>query len=83
MSGDNLASPRRHMRLGGMVESYVRKRLPRDIHPGFTAVRVREEASTALVQIPVHDETQLVLVRHEEHGPEPDEVEADNDKLSL
>ncbi|KAH7336195.1 hypothetical protein BKA65DRAFT_552859 [Rhexocercosporidium sp. MPI-PUGE-AT-0058] len=82
MSSDILAAPRRHMRLGGVVESYVRKRLPRDIHPAFTAARAREEAATDLIQIPVEDETRLVSVRQEQR-PEPEEVDADNDELSL
>ncbi|KAH9224701.1 hypothetical protein DL95DRAFT_516944 [Leptodontidium sp. 2 PMI_412] len=87
MNGDSLASPRRPTRrLGGMVESYVRKRLPRDIHPAFTAVRNREEAATDLVQIPTHDEPRLALVRQEqrpEPEPEPDQVYPDNGELSL
>jgi hypothetical protein len=83
MTGDSLASPPRRPRLGGMVETYMRKKLPRGIHPAFNAVRNREEATTALAQIPVHDETGLCLVRQEQR-PENDQVDPDDDDgLSL
>lgn len=86
MSGDSSPSLRRPTgrleSLGGMVESYVRKRLPRDIHPAFTAVRNREETTTGLVQPPVSDERRLALVRQEQK-PEPEEIYPDDDELSL
>ncbi len=38
-------------RLYGIVQTYMQKQLPRDIHPAFKALRDREEAATTVSQI--------------------------------
>ncbi|KAK6340045.1 hypothetical protein TWF730_001820 [Orbilia blumenaviensis] len=63
-------------RLGGLVDTYLRKKLPRDIHPAITAVRDEGEATTTFLK-PPDDEPQatssnaVVVV-----GPQGDVVPA-------
>ncbi|KAF4631369.1 hypothetical protein G7Y89_g6765 [Cudoniella acicularis] len=87
-----VAVPPARPRLSGIVETYVRKRLPRGIHPAFKAVRNREEASTAISQIPLRDEAHLDREEHhdeanldkEEQRPENDIIDAEKEEdLSL
>ena len=44
-------------RLGSLVDTYLRKRLRRDIHPAITAVRDEGEATTKFLK-PPDDESQ-------------------------
>ena len=39
-------------RLYGIVQTYMQKKLPRDIHPAFKALRDREEAAIISRQLP-------------------------------
>ena len=48
-------------RLYGIVQTYIQKQLPRDIHPAFKALRDREEAAITLPQITVTGDTTLPL----------------------
>ncbi|KAG9228840.1 hypothetical protein BJ875DRAFT_500410 [Amylocarpus encephaloides] len=56
MSDGLLTAPRTlppRPRLKGIIESYMRNQLPRDIHPAFKAIRDHEETSSTPTQIPL------------------------------
>ena len=44
-------------RLYGLVQTYIKRQLPRHIHPAFKALRDRAEAATTLPQIASTQET--------------------------
>ena len=62
-------------RLYGIVQTYMQKRLPRDIHPAFKALRDREEAAITLPQTSCTDHLTSPLL--EEQGPKSDQVSRD------
>ena len=39
-------------RLYGIIQTYMQKKLPRDVHPAFKALRNREEAAITSLQLP-------------------------------
>ena len=53
-------------RLYGIVQTYMQKKLPRDVHPAFKALRDREEAAVSSLQLPSTDGTTLSLGATEE-----------------
>ena len=60
-------------RLYNIVHTYIQRRLPRDIHPAFKALRNREEAATSLPQIGTTQGTALRLIAEPELGPRTDQ----------
>ena len=75
-------------RLYGIVQTYIQKKLPRDIHPAFKALRDREESAVTSPQTPCTGEATLSLPVTQEHTSENDQVrgtkgEVDGDHLSL
>ena len=64
-------------RLYGIVQTYIQKQLPRDIHPAFKALRDREEAAITSPQILVTGDTTLPL--QVEQGSRLDEIGAGKD----
>lgn len=61
-------------RLYGIVHTYMQKRLPRNVHPAFKAVRDREEAATILPQIGSTEQGTLPLQAEQEQGSRIDQV---------
>ena len=75
-------------RLYGIVQTYIQKRLPRDIHPAFKTLRDREDASIIPSQIePTGETTSTLLVgrasRIVQAGGGKDDEEDDDDDLPL
>ena len=75
-------------RLYGIVQTYMQRQLPRDIHPAFKALRDREEAAITSPQIAVTEDTSLPL--QVEQGSRLDQIRAvrhdddyDDDDLPL
>ena len=48
-------------RLYGILQTYMQKRLSRDVHPAFMALRDREEAAVSSLQLPSTSRTTLPL----------------------
>lgn len=53
-------------RLYGIVQTYIQKQLPRDIHPAFKALTDREEAAATLAQVCSTDEETALPVSMEQ-----------------
>ncbi len=76
-------------RLYNIVQIYIQKQLPRDIHPAFKALRDREEAATILPQIGSTEETVPPLLAEQEQKPSTNQVgvnrndDDDDDELPL
>ena len=75
-------------RLYGIVQTYIQRQLPRDIHPAFKALRDREEAAITSPQITVTGDTTLPLQveqgsRVDQIGAENDDDDCDDDDLPL
>ena len=77
-------------RLYGIVQTYIQKQLPRNIHPAFKALRDREEATTTLPQIGFTAEQVVHLQAEQEQesrikrvGAEKDGQDNDDDDVSL
>lgn len=83
MSSDFLAVPRGGTRVGGIVQTYVRKKLPRSIHPAFKAASNREEFSTVRTEIPLDEEARLELVVQEQRAKSDPLNPEEDDDLSL
>ena len=64
-------------RLYGIVQTYIQKQLPRDIHPAFKALRDREEAAITSPQIPCTEDPTSPLL--EQRGSRIDPVLGDKD----
>ena len=79
----SLGSSRRR-RLGGIVELYLHKKLPRDSHPAFKALRDREEAAVTVSQSADSKGTSpgLVVGQEQELEDSPRNLE-DKDEDSL
>ncbi|KAH8822019.1 hypothetical protein F5884DRAFT_769740 [Xylogone sp. PMI_703] len=61
-SDSRIARPR----LGSIVETYVRNRLPRGTHPAFKVIRDHSEASTAIAQNSINGGLSLDLRRQDQ-----------------
>lgn len=75
-------------RLYGIVQTYMQKKLPRDIHPAFKALRDREESAVTLPEIACTGEATLPLPVTQEHTSENEQVggtkgEVDGNHLPL
>lgn len=66
-------------RLYGIVQTYIQKQLPRNIHPAFKALRDREEATTTLPQIGFTAEKAVHLQAEQEQGSKIKRVGAEKD----
>ena len=72
-------------RLYGIVQTYMQKKLPRDVHPAFKALRDREEAAITSLHLPSTDATTLSLGATQEttSGNEPIGEVVDDGDLPL
>jgi len=60
-------------RLGSLLDTYIRKRLRRDIHPAIKAVRDEGEATVTFIR-PPDDEPQATLSNTVEVKPQGDTI---------
>ena len=68
-------------RLYGIVQSYIQKQLPRDIHPAFKALRDRQEAASTSPQIIVTGDT--TSPSQAERGSRIDQIGTEEDEGDL
>ena len=62
-------------RLYGIVQTYMQKRLPRDVHPAFKALRDREEAAINSLQSLPTGRMTLPLRARQEQTPGNEQIE--------
>ncbi|ODH33993.1 hypothetical protein ACO22_03216 [Paracoccidioides brasiliensis] len=70
--------PTRHS-LGGIADLYIRKRLKRDSHPGFEAMRENEETPNELLRPPGLGDTSLSPIKKENVEDANNELESDDE----
>ena len=75
-------------RLYGIVNTYIQKHLPRDIHPAFKALRDREEAASTSPQIYISEDAALPLRAEKVQTKSADQLgeskeDSDEDDLPL
>ena len=68
-------------RLYGIVQTYIQRQLPRDIHPAFKALRDRGEAATVSTQIRSTEEATLPLSAEQVERSRTEQVDGNKDDL--
>ena len=73
-------------RLYGILNTYIQKRLPQDVHPAFKVIRDREEAAVSLPQIHCTEQTTSPTVAEQEERlgtSQVDGIKDEDDDLPL
>ena len=78
---DDITAAHTRPRLYGIVQAYIQKKLPRDIHPAFKALRDREESAVTPLQIDVSGETTLSVPTTQVQTFQADQIRRSGDDV--